>query len=123
MTTALRRLAYTAAIVVAGGFAVIHLRGPNGLEALLQKRRAIRALEAENKALAADNERRRLRNQDLKQKPETWDLEIRKRMEKQKEGEVQFKLPPEGPGNGSPSGPAPKTESPLPGAGEPAILP
>jgi cell division protein FtsB len=95
MSTAIRRLGYAALIVVAGGFAFVHLRGPNGLPALLEKRRVIRDLEEQNSALRADNERRRSRNRDLKEKPDTWDLEIRKRTEKIKENETDFKLPPD----------------------------
>jgi cell division protein FtsB len=97
MNTPLRRLAYATAIVVVGAFAVLHLKGPNGLPDLIEKRRAIRVLEEQNKSLKADNERRRLRNHDLKSKPDAWDLEIRKRMEKLKKGETNFRLPPEGP--------------------------
>jgi len=55
----------------------------------------IRAMEDQNEALRRDNERRRLRNKDLQQDPETLDLEIRKRTEKIKKGETNFKLPPE----------------------------
>ena len=95
MTTAFRRLTYAAAIVVAGGFAFAHLQGPNGVAALMEKRKMIRAMEDQNEALRRDNERRRLRNKDLQQDPETLDLEIRKRTEKIKKGETNFKLPPE----------------------------
>jgi cell division protein FtsB len=95
MSTAIRRIGYAALIMVAGGFAFVHLRGPNGLPALMEKRRVIRDLEEQNGALKADNERRRARNEDLKEKPDTWDLEIRKRTEKIKENETDFKLPPE----------------------------
>ena len=95
MTTAFRRLAYSAAILVAGGFALAHLRGPNGVAALLEKRKMIRTMEESNDALRKDNERRKQRNKDLQQDPETLDLEIRKRTEKIKKGETNFKLPPE----------------------------
>ena len=95
MTIALRRIVFAAAIFVAGGFAFVHLRGPNGIPALTEKRKAVRTLEEQNEALRKDNERRKLRNKDLQQNPETWDLEIRKRMEKLKKGETNFKLPPE----------------------------
>jgi cell division protein FtsB len=95
MTTALRRVAFATVIFVAGGFAFFHLSGPNGIPALSEKRKAVRALEEQNEALRKDNERRKLRNKDLKQNPETWDIEIRKRMEKLKKGETNFKLPPE----------------------------
>jgi len=61
----------------------------------MEKRKMIRAMEDQNEALRRDNERRRLRNKDLQQDPETLDLEIRKRTEKIKKGETNFKLPPE----------------------------
>ena len=97
MTTLSRRLTYGVAILIAGGFAFAHLRGPNGLTALLEKRREIRLLEQENAQLKADNERRRQRNTDLQKDPNTWELEIRKRTEKIKKGETDFKLPAEQP--------------------------
>jgi cell division protein FtsB len=93
MTTAFRRLAYSAVILAAGGFAFAHLRGPNGIAALMEKREAIRAMEEKNEALRRDNERRRARNQDLQQNPDAQDLEIRKRTEKLKKGETSFKIP------------------------------
>jgi cell division protein FtsB len=80
-------------ILVAGGFAFAHLRGPNGIAALMEKRQAIRTLEEQNDALRRDNERRRLRNRDLQNNPEAQDLEIRKRTEKLKKGETTFKTP------------------------------
>jgi cell division protein FtsB len=93
MTTAFRRLAYSAVILVAGGFAFAHLRGPNGIPALIEKRKAIRSLEEQNESLRKDNERRRLRNKDLQHNPDAQDLEIRKRTEKLKKGETSFKIP------------------------------
>ena len=102
MTTVSRRLTYGVAILIAGGFAFAHLRGPNGLTALMEKRREIRALEQENAQLKADNDRRRQRNADLSQNPNTWELEIRKRTEKIKKGETDFKLPLEPPAAAKP---------------------
>lgn len=84
------------AIVIAlflayGGW--IALRGPQGFEALLEKRREIRQLQDQNAALAHENELRRERIERLKDSPSEQEMEIRKQLKLLRPGETTFILP------------------------------
>ncbi|MBK5292913.1 MAG: hypothetical protein JJE04_14735 [Acidobacteriia bacterium] len=91
MTPALKKLASLALLMAAGGFAYIHLQGPKGIPALLEKHDAIEKLEEKNRLLRESNDRQRARNLDL-QRPEVLELEIRKRVNKLRDNEKDFKL-------------------------------
>ena len=91
----LRPLAAVAALAGLGAYATIMLRGPQGLSALTEKHREIRALEEQNANLERDNQAKRLRIQHLEHDANTQELEVRKRLKMQKEGDVQFVLPPD----------------------------
>ncbi|MBL8292671.1 MAG: hypothetical protein JNN08_12585 [Bryobacterales bacterium] len=98
MTTALRRLAFVSLLAVAGSYAVVHLRGPNGIPALFERREKIRALEEENRKLREANGWQRQRNRDLLQDEDLLRREIQKRQGKVPEGAVEFRVgetPPE----------------------------
>jgi cell division protein FtsB len=87
-----RRAGY---IVVAGLVAVyglVALRGPQGVSALLEKRREVRQLEEQNAAKAAENERRRDRIRRLEQNSTEQEMEIRKQLKLLRPGETTFIL-------------------------------
>lgn len=88
-----RRAAYIAVFALIGAYALMALKGPQGIQALLAKHREIRQLQEQNSALARENERRRDRIQRLKDSPSEQDMEIRKQLKLQKQGETTFILP------------------------------
>jgi cell division protein FtsB len=69
------------------------LRGPDGLQALADKRERIRALQEQNASIEADNRRKRERLKQLESSPAVQDLEIREKLKLLKPGETQFVLP------------------------------
>ncbi|MBV9304295.1 MAG: septum formation initiator family protein [Acidobacteriaceae bacterium] len=89
----LRPVAAVAALVGLAAYAAIMLRGPQGLAALTEKRRQLRALEEENATLRRNIEAKKQRIERLKRDPKTQELEIRKRLKLQREGETSFVLP------------------------------
>lgn len=98
MTTALRRLAFVSLLAVAGSYAVVHLRGPNGISALMERRQKIRALEEQNRKLREGNQQQRQRNKDLATNEDLLRREIQKRHGKLPDGAMEFRVdepPPE----------------------------
>jgi cell division protein FtsB len=81
------------AIVIA--YAWIAVSGPQGLQALLEKRREIRELQEQNAALTREIEHRRDRIRRLEDSPSEQEMEIRKQLKLQKPGETTFILPDE----------------------------
>lgn len=88
------------AIVIA--YAWIAVSGPQGLQALLEKRREIRELQEQNAALTREIEHRRDRIRRLEDSPSEQEMEIRKQLKLLRPGETTFILP-EGPKDASPS--------------------
>ena len=88
-----RRVAMVAAITVVTTYAVIALRGPQGMPALVEKRRQIRDLEDQNASLARENQRKRERIARLKENPAEQEMEIRKQLKLLRPGETSFILP------------------------------
>jgi cell division protein FtsB len=78
-------------LVVAYGW--VALRGPQGVEALVEKHREIRALEERNANAAREIERRRERIRRLKDSPSEQEMEIRKQLKLLRPGETTFILP------------------------------
>jgi cell division protein FtsB len=78
-------------VVVAYGW--IALRGPQGVEALLDKHREIRALQEQNAVVAREIERRKERIRRLKESQSEQDMEIRKQLKLLRPGETTFILP------------------------------
>lgn len=74
-------------------YAVILLRGPQGLSALSEKRRAVQALEEENANLLREIQLKKDRIERLKKDPATQELEVRKQLKLQRPGETSFILP------------------------------
>jgi cell division protein FtsB len=98
------------ALVLAYGFAA--LRGPQGVPALLGKRREIRELEEQNAAMAAEIERRKDRIQRLEQNTTEQEMEIRKQLKLLRPGETTFILP-DAPKTGADAAtPTPATQQP-----------
>ena len=84
-------------LVVAGvlvlGYGYIALRGPQGIQALMDKRKEIRQLELQNADLARENERRRERIRRLEDSRSEQEMEIRKQLKLLRPGETTFILP------------------------------
>jgi cell division protein FtsB len=77
--------------VVAYGW--IALRGPQGVEALLDKHREIHELQERNAVAAREIDRRRERIRRLKESQSEQDMEIRKQLKLLRPGETTFILP------------------------------
>jgi cell division protein FtsB len=83
---------------------LVALRGPQGVSALVDKRREVRLLEEQNAAKAAENERRRERIHRLEQNSTEQEMEIRKQLKLLRPGETTFILedgPKVTPGSGA----------------------
>lgn len=104
MNAIFRRLGVAAALLVIAAYAMVVLRGPNGLTALAARRQAIRELQEKNATLEAENSRKRERIELLKHNPETQDYEIREKLKLVRPGEEQVILDGEAP---KPAAPAP----------------
>lgn len=88
----LRPLAALAALAGLAAYATIMLRGPQGIRALEDKHRQIRALEEQNANLTRDIEAKKERIERLKNDPSTQRVEIQKRLGKISEGATEFKV-------------------------------
>ena len=93
-----RRTGYIVVVGVVVIYGLVALRGPQGVSALLDKRREVRLLEEQNAAKAAENERRRDRIRRLEQNSTEQEMEIRKQLKLLRPGETTFILedPPKG---------------------------
>ena len=100
-----RRAGYIVVVGVALVYGMVVLRGPQGVSALLDKRREVRQLEEQNAAKAAENERRRERIRRLEQNSTEQELEIRKQLKLLRPGETTFIL--EDPKAAAPAGASP----------------
>ena len=76
--TYLRPIAALATLTALAAYAVIMLRGPQGLTALSEKQKQIRALEEENANLSREVEARKQHIKRLESDPATQVLELRK---------------------------------------------
>ncbi len=88
-----RRIGYGIAVVLIAGYGWIALRGPQGFQALLEKRREIRQLEEQNAAMTLENERRRERILRLQGSTSEQEMQIRKQLKLVRPGETTFILP------------------------------
>ena len=96
MKAPLSRLVYSVAFLLVAGYAVITLRGPRGITALLDKQRQIQALEARNARLAKQIERKRERIARLSGNPGAQEIEIRDRLKLVHPKDKVFILEPRG---------------------------
>jgi cell division protein FtsB len=104
-----RRAGYIVVVGVVVIYGLVALRGPQGVSALLEKRREVRLLEEQNAAKAAENERRRERIRRLEENSTEQEMEIRKQLKLLRPGETTFIL--EDPPKGTPA-PAPPPSQP-----------
>ena len=105
-----RRAGYAVVLALVLVYGLVALRGPQGIPALLDKRREIRQLEEQNAATAAEIERRKERIQRLEQNTTEQEMEIRKQLKLLRPGETTFILP-DAPKTGA-DAPAPATQQP-----------
>jgi cell division protein FtsB len=93
MKSAYRRIVYSVAFVLLGVYGYFTLRGPQGIPALLEKRRQVRQLEEENANLARENDYKRERIRKLNESASQQEIEIRDKLKKLRPGETEFILP------------------------------
>jgi cell division protein FtsB len=80
MKASLARFAYMVAVLLAGSYALVTLRGPKGLPALYEKRTQIHEMEKRNQTLTREIERKREHIRRLADNPAEQELEIRERL-------------------------------------------
>jgi cell division protein FtsB len=80
-------------VLAAAAYGWIALRGPQGIQALIEKRREIRELQEQNASMARENERRRERILRLENSTSEQEMEIRKQLKLLRPGETTFILP------------------------------
>lgn len=95
MNPLIRQIAIGAVLMLAAAYCVAALRGPQGVEALLEKHRQIRALQEENAAIVRENERLRKRNIDLGNSQAVQERAIREKLGRVRKGEQSFVYPDE----------------------------
>jgi cell division protein FtsB len=88
-----RRAGIVVVLALAAAYGWVFLRGPQGLETLIEKRREIRILEEKNDELRRENEHRKERIKRLEESRSEQEMEIRKRLKQQRPGETTFILP------------------------------
>src|SRR5258708_2006759 len=93
MKNAVRRTVFLLVVAVVGVYGFLALRGPQGIPALQEKWREIRALEESNAAIQRENQYRRDRIKKLQESPTAQELEIRKNLKLNRPGETSFILP------------------------------
>jgi cell division protein FtsB len=98
MKSTLQRSAYLAAFAILAVYVFLALHGPQGIPALLEKRRAIRELQEKNASLIADIEARKQRLKRLEEVPSEQEKAIRERLKLVRPGETVYVVPdaPEG---------------------------
>jgi cell division protein FtsB len=74
------RFTYLIAVLALAGYALLALRGPSGMGALIEKREEIQQLEKRNQKLVKEIERKKERLHRLNENPSEQELEIRDRL-------------------------------------------
>ena len=88
-----RRAGFVLVAILASAYGWIFLRGPQGLQTLIEKRREIRELEERNADIRRENDRRKERIRRLQESRSEQEMEIRKQLKLQRPGETTFILP------------------------------
>jgi len=91
--TSFRRVTIIIIFVLASAYGYVVLRGPQGIPALTEKQREIRALEEGNAALRQELAAREARNKKLRESTDIQEQEIRKRLHMLRPGETEFVVP------------------------------
>jgi cell division protein FtsB len=89
----IRRLIVMGSFGLVCAYAVVALRGPQGMPALLEKRREISDLQEQNATLAREVQLKKERIQRLRSSASEQELEIRKQLKLLRPGETSFILP------------------------------
>jgi len=84
------RLVYLIAFVVVATYAFVTLRGPHGIQAMMEKQRTIQDLEKQNSDTAKEIERMKGHLQRLSDDPAEQELEIRQRLKLVRPGEKVY---------------------------------
>jgi cell division protein FtsB len=90
------RFAYSVAVLLVAGYAVVTLLGPRGIGAIVEKQREIHDLEIHNARLAKEIERKRARIDRLNGNPAEQELEIRENLRLVHPKDKVFILEPHG---------------------------
>jgi cell division protein FtsB len=93
MKLLLRKSGYITALVLLGSYALIALRGPQGMSALMERRKQVRELQEVNATLAAENKQKREHIERLKTSKAEQELAIRDKLKLGREGEMHFIRP------------------------------
>jgi cell division protein FtsB len=88
-----KQVKYAIGFAIIALYGWIALRGPLGIQSLLDRRQEIRMLQEKNAAMAREVERRRDRIRRLTESTSEQDMEIRKQLKLLKPGETSFILP------------------------------
>jgi cell division protein FtsB len=121
MNAAFRRITYVIAVVIVGAYVIIALRGPQGVPALMDKRRQIRSLQEENANLAREIELKQKRIHRLQENKSEQEKQIRQDYHLQRQGDVTLMLPEASenkpksqpfPGGSQPSAPGAAAQAP-----------
>lgn len=88
-----RRAGFVLLVVLVTAYGWVFLRGPQGLQTLIDKRREIRSLEEQNANIRLENDRRKERIRRLQDSRSEQEMEIRKQLKLQRPGETTFILP------------------------------
>ena len=107
MNLVVRRILLSGAFIVLGAYGYFTLRGPQGIPALVEKRKFIRDLEVENANLARENELRTQRLHKLESSPSEQEKVIREKLKKLQPDDTEFVLP------GAPETTPPESELPV----------
>ncbi|MCX6620068.1 MAG: septum formation initiator family protein [Acidobacteria bacterium] len=90
---AARKIGVLLVAVFAAGFVITTLRGPQGIPALMEKRREIQELQEKNANLMQEIQMKRDRLKRLRDSEAEQEEEIRKRLKLLRPGETSFILP------------------------------
>jgi cell division protein FtsB len=90
MKSNLTRFACAIVFLLVATYAVVTLRGPKGVHALVEKQAQIQEMERRNAEMARDIERERERIKRLTDNPAEQDLEIRERLKLVHPGEKVY---------------------------------
>lgn len=93
MNNVVRRITYFAVAAIFGALALFALRGPQGIPALMEKRRAIHAMEEQNAQLEQQIESKQKHIEKLKHSAAEQEKEVRENLNLQRKGDVTLMLP------------------------------
>ncbi|HWE53136.1 MAG TPA: septum formation initiator family protein [Bryobacteraceae bacterium] len=81
------KAAYAIIVLLGIVYAFVTLRGPNGLQGLIEKRQQVHAFETDNEQLRREIEQKQTRIQRLENDPQEQEIEIRQRLKLAAPGE------------------------------------